>query len=244
MNAPVGRSDVSGAKHEVRAWDLPTRLFHWTLLTLVGCAWVSHENAAALGDNSLLWHRWNGYAILVLLVFRLIWGVVGSSTSRFSNFIRSPLATLTYARQLLRGRPLHYLGHNPMGTWMIIALFSALLVQGGLGLFVLDHNDIVAGPLQGTISDELAKLFGRWHRFVFKVIVGLAIIHMLANALYGVFANEPLVQAMVTGKKPAQDYVDASDAVIVPNANLRALVCLIAATAIVFGGIKILGGVL
>ncbi len=228
----------------MRAWDLPTRLFHWTLLTLVICAWASHENAVALGDNSLVWHRWNGYAILVLLVFRLLWGVVGSSTSRFSSFMRSPLATLAYARGLLQGKPLHYLGHNPLGTWMIIALFSALVAQCVLGLYLLDHNDVLAGPLQGTISDDLAKLFGRWHQLVFKIIVGLAIIHMLANALYGMFANEPLVQAMVTGKKPAQDYADASDAQIVPHANLRALSCLIAASALVFGSIKLLGGVL
>jgi cytochrome b len=235
-----GSSSIT--KSTVRVWDLPTRIFHWSLVFCIAFAWVSYEYAAELKDNALLWHRWNGYAILVLIVFRLIWGVVGSSTSRFSAFIRWPWFAFIYAIDMLKGKKRNFLGHNPLGTWMIIALVLVVITQGILGLFILDHNGFVAGPLQGLISDSWGKYFGKLHRLGFKLILALASIHIIANSLYGLLKKDPLIRAMVTGVKPVAEYEDEMEAHILPHVMRRAALSLFAAMVIVFGGIIVAGG--
>ncbi len=235
---PVLKSKSSN----VRAWDLPTRLFHWSLVLCFLFAWASYEYSSELKDNTLIWHRWNGIFILVLIVFRLIWGVVGSSTSRFSAFIKWPHFALFYAIDMLKGKKRLFLGHNPLGTWMIIALVAAVIIQATLGLFILDHNDIIAGPLQALISDDQAKFLGRLHRIGFKIILGLIAIHVTVNSLYGVIKKDPLIKAMITGTKPAADYEDELEASIAPYVLRRAALCLSAAFLIVLGGITLFGG--
>jgi cytochrome b len=229
-------------KKHVRAWDLPTRLFHWSLVTLTGCAWISYHFASAIGDPTLRWHRWNGMVILVLVVFRVIWGFVGSSTSRFSAFIRWPWVALRYGLDLLGGRTRHYLGHNPLGSWMIVLLLLAVSAQAIGGLYTLEHNEITAGPLQRTISDSATELISKWHRRGFNLLLGVVALHVLANSLYQIIRKDPLITAMVTGTKPVDLFEDEAEAVIVPHAGLRALACLLAAAAIVFGMILALGG--
>jgi cytochrome b len=226
----------------VRAWDLPTRLFHWTLVVLVACAWVSHHYSERLGDYTLKWHRWNGYAILVLIVFRLLWGFVGSSTSRFSRFVKWPWSAAGYGLDLLRGRDRHFLGHNPLGTYMILALLALLAVQGIFGLYTLEHNDTVAGPLKRTVSEPWVKFFTHWHRWGYYYILGFIALHILANVGYQAVKKDPLITGMITGRKPAADYEDAREADLVARPMLRALICLAIAAAIVFGGIWLLGG--
>jgi cytochrome b len=126
----------------VKAWDWPTRAFHWTLVFCIVSAWASFKLADRIGDPTLIWHRWNGYFILILLVFRLIWGFVGSSTSRFTAFVTWPWNALTYGLDMMRGKKRPFLGHNPLGTWMILALLAAVGIQGSLGLFSLEHNEL------------------------------------------------------------------------------------------------------
>jgi cytochrome b len=227
---------------KVRAWDIPTRLFHWTLVLLIFCSWASFEFAEKLGDTSLKWHRWNGYAILVLVVFRLLWGFVGSSTSRFVNFVRWPWVAAGYGLDLLRGRDRHFLGHNPLGTYMVLALLALVAGQGILGLYTLEHNDLVAGPLKITASEEWVKRASYLHVRGFNVILAFAALHVLANVLYGVVKKDPLITAMITGKKPADDYEDEAEARLAGSAAVRALICLAVAAGIVFGGITALGG--
>jgi cytochrome b len=228
----------------VRAWDLPTRLFHWSLVVCIISSWVSYRYAEVLGDYTLRWHRWNGYAILVLIVFRVIWGFAGSSTSRWSAFLAKPLATLAYAKDLLRGRDRHFLGHNPLGTYMILGLLAVVGLQASLGLFTVEHNDSGAdGPLYRLVSDANYKLISKWHRWVFYwVILPFVAVHITANTLYGLVKKDPLIRAMITGEKPAANYEDAPEAKIVRGVHLRAAVCLIAATGLVFGGIVLVGG--
>jgi cytochrome b len=228
-------------KH-VRVWDIPTRLFHWTFVTLILSAWISSEFASKISDPTLKWHRWNGYAILVLVVFRLIWGFAGSSTSRFASFVRWPWTAAGYGLDLLRGRDRHFLGHNPLGSWMILMLLGAVAVQGILGLYTLEHNDITAGPLNRTISEDTSKIVGWLHVRGFKVILALAVLHVFANSLYQIVRKDPLITAMVTGVKPARPYEDTHEAAIHENAGLRAILCLVVAAIIVFGGILLLGG--
>ena len=229
---------------KTRAWDLPTRLFHWTLVALIISAWASFEYAERLGDFTLKWHRWNGYAILVLLVFRVLWGFVGSSTSRFSAFVRLPHVAIGYGLDLLRGRDRHFLGHNPLGTWMILALLTAVAGQAMLGLFTVEHNDSGAfGPLYRLVSEPTWKQLSKWHLLgLHWVILPLVGMHITANVLYGVVKKDPLIRAMITGTKPAGPYEDGPQAVIATRPLLRAFACLVAAVAIVFGTIAGVGG--
>ena len=229
-------------RRQVRVWDWPTRAFHWLLVFFMICAWASHKFVPALGDHTLIWHRWNGYAILVLLVFRLLWGVLGSSTSRFSHFVRGPFFTLRYFLDFIGGKKRPFLGHNPLGTVMILVLLGAVMVQGTLGLFTLEHNEIVAGPLKRLISDDATEIVSKLHVRGFNILLVLIAIHISANIAYAFIAREPMIRAMVTGTKPALDYEDDREAEIADNVTSRAFACLLIAIAFVFGGITLMGG--
>jgi cytochrome b len=226
----------------VKAWDWPTRAFHWTLVFCVISAWASFRLADRVGDPTLIWHRWNGYALLILIVFRLIWGFVGSSTSRFAAFVTWPWTAARYAFDMLRGSKRAFLGHNPLGAWMILALLAAVATQGALGLFSLEHNELVAGPLKRLIAHETSEKVTKWHVWFFNVILALAAVHIAANALYGLVKKEPLIRAMVTGAKPAEAYEDQNEAEIASGVGFRALLSLLIAAGIVFGGIIAAGG--
>jgi cytochrome b len=228
----------------VGAWDIPTRLFHWTLVFCIGSAWVSFRYAEVFGDHLLKWHRWNGYAILVLLVWRLLWGFAGSSTSRFSAFVTWPWRAAGYGMDLLRGRDRHFLGHNPLGAYMILALLTVVSVQAGLGLFTVEHNDSGAyGPLYRIVSEATYKKLSHWHLWAFYwMLLPLIAAHITANVLYGVVKKDPLIRAMITGRKPAADYEDGKAVLIGEGVTRTALLCLFAAIIFVFGGITVLGG--
>lgn len=230
------------SRREVRVWDWPTRAFHWLLVLSILSAWLSHRFATKLGDPTLIWHRWNGYAILVLVVFRLIWGVVGGSTARFAVFVRGPIFTARYALDFFKGNKRPFLGHNPLGTVMILVLLVAVLTQAILGLFTLEHNEIVAGPLKRLLSDEATEAVSKLHVRGLNIILVLVAIHIAANTAYGLIAREPLVKAMVTGKKPAHAYEDEPEARIVEHTTLRAVVVLAVSIGLVFGGIVLAGG--
>src|SRR5215470_756496 len=115
----------------IRIWDLPIRLFHWTLVVLMA---VSYFTGQAGGDWMKL-HFWSGYTILTLLLFRIAWGFVGSTTARFSNFVRGPRAGASYLRSLVLGQSTFDVGHNPVGGLMVVVLLLAVLVQVAVGLF-------------------------------------------------------------------------------------------------------------
>lgn len=238
--AGSGRADSVPAAAGVRAFDLPTRIFHWSLVSLIACAWVSAEFANTWGDYTLRWHRWNGYALLVLVAWRLLWGVFGSTTARFVNFVPGPRTLLGYARALLRGLKPAYLGHNPLGTLMILALLAAVTVQATLGLYTLEHNEVTAGPLKRTIGDEATALVSWLHVRGFNVILALVAIHVTVNLVTTYVLRDPVIPAMVTGEKPPRDYVDARENV--GGSLWAAALCLVAALVIVFGGITLLGG--
>ena len=130
-------------------WELPVRLFHWALVALVAASWITGE----LGGVALQYHFWSGYAVLTLLLFRLLWGVVGSEHARFTSFVRGPRAVLATARRLATRAPLNAVGHNPVGALMVLALLAGLLLQTGTGLFANDDlfNE---GPLYQHVSNE------------------------------------------------------------------------------------------
>lgn len=226
----------------VRAWDLPTRLFKWSLVLLVLNGWLTHFG----GDAWLTIHMWNGLAVLVLVVFRILWGVVGSSTARFANWVSSPLRAFRYGLAVMDGSRRRFLGHNPLGAWMILALLALAFTQAFAGLFMVDSNGIYGGPFANTDPLEEAtaaqRFFTSIHVRGILFIALLAVVHATVNLIYQAAKDEPVVTAMVTGRKPAEAYEDEAEMRPAPSLAFRAAGCLAAAIVVVLGGIKLFGG--
>lgn len=220
---------------QVKAWDSATRLFHWTLVASIVSAYVTRNYS---DDPTLYWHRMNGYAVLVLLLFRLLWGLVGSSTSRFASFFPWPGKVIRYAQALLTGRRLHYLGHNPLGSALIFLMLLAVVAQAATGLFTSD-DAIAQGPLHDRVSDLVSGRAASYHAKGFWIILGLVIIHIVANATYQFAFRDRLITSMITGTKQASHYIDASEARLAPS--LRAVACLLFAVLVVAGGVLLAG---
>ena len=187
----------------VRVWDLPTRLFHWSLVVLVGCSVVT----AKVGGLWLDWHMRSGYAILALIVFRLLWGIAGSRHARLAHFVRGPRVVLDY----LRGRHLHDgAGHNPLGALSVVAILAVLLVQAGTGLFSNDGS-FTEGPLARLVSRATGELLSSIHRWGEPAVYGIAALHLAAIAYYFVVRREDLVGPMITGDRHGIDAHPARD---------------------------------
>lgn len=189
---------------KVRVWDLPTRLFHWGLALCIVLLVVSGEVA---GD-AMQWHFRFGYAALTLVLFRLVWGIVGGHWSRFSSFVPSPATLLAY----LKGErsPLQSVGHNPLGALSVLALLAMALVQISAGL-MSDDEIATAGPLVSKVSGQMVSLATWMHTGLSKVLlIVLVILHVGAIAWYKVKKGEDLVRPMVTGDKSLALDVEAS----------------------------------
>ena len=128
-------------------WDLPTRLFHWLLVVLILLLYATGE----FGMLDMRWHFWFGYATLALMVFRLLWGLFGSQTSRFADFVRGPVAVGRYVKEQISTNAHFSVGHNPLGGWSVLALLLSVLVQSASGLFASDGID-TDGPFSGSVS--------------------------------------------------------------------------------------------
>ncbi|MEZ5815860.1 MAG: cytochrome b/b6 domain-containing protein [Hyphomicrobiaceae bacterium] len=237
MQQDLTTSRMKGGDVTVQAWDVPTRLFHWTLVALILMAYVSRH----WGDAGLVWHMWNGYAILVLVVWRLLWGFVGSSTSRFRSFAYGPAAAIRYGLDFIAGRPRYFLGHNPLGGLVVFALLGLVGLIGALGLFAYDDHDALAGgPLSSRVSDAAWTFATHWHHELFDLLLVVIGMHVAASVLYLVWKGENLPRAMVTGVKPSRPYEDEAGAR--RSGSWRALLCLGVAIIVVFGGIAAAGG--
>ena len=190
------KADSERTPRRIRVWDFSTRLFHWLLVIFVIISFVTGN----IGGNAMQYHEWSGFAILTLLLFRLVWGFVGGRESRFMTFIRGPSAVVHYATNLLRSDSTHYLGHNPLGGWSILAMLLSLLVQAGTGLFA--NDDIVTeGPLFDWVSKATSDWLTRIHKVNEAVIIALVSIHVMAVLFYFFFKRENLVKPMITGFK-------------------------------------------
>src|SRR5262245_5960322 len=127
---------MANKSDRVRVWDLPVRLFHWTLVVLLAVSYFTGKTGGAW----MKLHFWSGYAILALVLFRIVWGFVGSTTARFSDFVKGPKASLIYLGDLLRGHASWVIGHNPLGGAMVVLLLFAVLAQVSAGLFAADTD--------------------------------------------------------------------------------------------------------
>jgi len=190
-------ADNGQARKTIRLWDSPTRIFHWLLAILVAVSYFSAEE----GEMEI--HEISGIAILVLVIFRIIWGFVGSTSARFSHFVRGPGAVLAYVRALLRRNPPHTAGHNPLGGWVVVAFLLLLVVQGALGLFAND-DIFYEAPLAYMISDDTSDSISGLHHELFEFILILIGIHVAAVIGYWVVFKENLIRAMITGQKKVE----------------------------------------
>lgn len=188
----------------VRVWDVPVRLFHWLLLVLLGFSWWSGDQ----GGEWMEYHEWSGYAILTLLLFRIAWGVVGSAPARFVHFVRGPRASYAYFCSVLRRQPRAYLGHNPLGGWMIVGLLLVLLVQVITGLLGNDDSDFEA-PLAHWIRHSASSLITTLHAYNFDLLLGLIGLHVAAVSVHQLLRHDGMIKAMFTGEKMAEAGVSA-----------------------------------
>ena len=175
----------------IKLWDLPTRLFHWSLVLLM----LATATTGIIGGSYITLHGQLGIAILGLLAFRLTWGFVGSTYARFSNFIRGPQSISAYLRGQWTG-----VGHNPLGAFSVLGLIGLTLFQACTGLFA---NDDIAftGPLFSLVSKSVSNTLTSLHRLNIWPLGALVALHIAAIVFYRVAHRENLVTPMVTGEK-------------------------------------------
>jgi cytochrome b len=177
----------------VKVWDVPTRLFHWLIVAVIGFSWWSADN----GRMDL--HYASGMVALQLVTFRLIWGFIGSRTARFSAFFRSPAAILAYLRRP-KDAP-HIAGHNPLGALSVVAMLLALVTQITTGLFAVDVDGIESGPLSHLVDFDQGRTAAGVHEISFTALQILVALHILAIVYYYVRGRR-LILPMITGRDP------------------------------------------
>jgi cytochrome b len=181
--------------NSVRVWDLPTRVFHWALVACI----VGSVVSGYVGGAWMVWHARIGYAVLTLLLFRLVWGFVGGYWSRFAAFLYSPRSVLAYLRG--QAHPDHLVGHNPLGAGSVLAMLIVLLAQVGTGL-VGDDEISFTGPLnrfvetgKGLAATWYHKQVGQW------LVIGLVALHVGAVLYYLLRKKDNLIGPMLAGDK-------------------------------------------
>lgn len=179
-----------------RVWDLPLRLFHWSLALLLLLQW----GIAEWEWLGMQWHLRLGYALLALLAFRLLWGVAGSENARFAHFLRGPRAVYAHARTLVQRVPAHSIGHNPLGGWSVVAMLAGVAVQLVSGLYSSDEI-MHEGPLAARASARMVEFMTDVHEANKWVLLGLVALHLAAVAWHVLVKREDLVSAMLSGRK-------------------------------------------
>lgn len=182
----------------IRVWDVPTRLFHWCLVVMV----IGMVITGNVGGNAMVWHFRLGYAIMTLLLFRLVWGFVGGYWSRFSTFIHSPTAIMDYLRS--KSEPLHHIGHNPLGAGSVLAMLAVLMAQVMSGM-LSDDEIAFAGPLTSLVSSKTVLSATFYHKEVGKaILILLIVLHVAAIVYYRKKKKIDLVTPMISGNKQVE----------------------------------------
>lgn len=184
-----------GKSLTIRLWDLPVRLFHWSVVLLVPAMWATYK----AGKMDL--HIKLGLALVFIVGFRILWGFLGSQTARFASFVKGPGAILAYLRSGRGADGGPVVGHNPLGALSVLGLLGLMAAQITLGLFASDTDATYSGPLNYRIGSDLAEKLTDLHELGFYLIVLMVIIHLGAIIYYAVAKKERLVPPMVTGRK-------------------------------------------
>jgi len=192
--------DTTSAKAElIRIWDIPTRLFHWSLVSLLV---VSCYTGLTGGFYEMDWHMKSGYGILTLILFRILWGLIGTHYAQFKEFLPGPSQIKAHLTTALE-KPYHSAGHNPLGALNIFVILTVVLIQAVTGLFAND-DIFTEGPLAGKVSYETSRWLTGIHEINIWILAGLVTMHLLAIALHQFHFRDNLVKAMLTGKKKAK----------------------------------------
>jgi len=204
-------------KSSIQVWDIPVRVFHWSLVILFVVAYLTGDE-----DNNV--HIYCGYAVLALVLFRIVWGFVGTQYARFTDFVYSPREVFQYLKGLLNRNTKHYIGHNPAGGWMVVTLLICLLVVtiSGLKVYAIEEGrgPLAEGNRVSFISDAFSEedeedeksekskngeeqedFWEEVHEISSNITVLLVLLHVLGVLVSGKFHNENLVKSMITGKK-------------------------------------------
>ncbi len=202
---------VHAGGRKVKVWDIWVRVFHWLLVACILLSYLTGEfggfdftmpGTDRFVSNMTL-HMWSGVTIFALLVFRIIWGFMGSSTARFSNFLRGPSVILDYVKTVFTGPVKFFAGHNPAGGAVVAIMLLALLVQAVTGMFSQDESFFATkGPLAFLISDETSKVITSRHKLLWEYgILVLIVVHIAANLFYWLIKKQDLIVAMITGRR-------------------------------------------
>ena len=221
--------EAAETPRKIAIWDLPTRLFHWTLVALIAFSWWTAEQH----EDDL--HIWSGLAVLSLLIFRILWGLVGSSTARFANFVRGPKAVLGYLRGHWRG-----IGHSPLGALSVVALLGLTIVQVGLGLIASDEDGLMQGPLAYLVSTDTSEAAVELHDDLFDVLLVFIGLHVAAIVFYKL-RGKSLLRPMIIGTGDPEEGVEPMKS----GKSWVAILCLILAIGItrwIIAGAPPLGG--
>jgi cytochrome b len=181
---------------EVRVWDPLVRVFHWTLVMAFAIAYISE-------DEFLDLHVFAGYVVAGLIAFRLLWGLLGSRHARFTDFVRRPSTVWAYIKSLAGGHPKRYLGHNPAGGAMVMALLLSLMLTVASGLAYYGAGEF-SGPLAAMLGGAgpfWADVLEETHEFLANLTVVLVVFHVVGVVLASLQHRENLVRAMFTGRK-------------------------------------------
>lgn len=214
---------------KIKVWDLPTRIFHWGMVFLLALLWWSAD------AGEMQWHQIFAYSLLILIGFRILWGLIGSDTARFSHFVHHPKVVLDYLRSIRTKGMSVVLGHNPIGGYMVIALIGIISLQLVTGLFATD-DIFTEGPLYSYVSSDTSGFLTWLHKTNFNLILLLSAIHILAVIIHAM-KGDKLVGAMVSGYKKVSKVAFSSSA----KSELRfksewlALVLFTVCAAVVFG---------
>ena len=176
-------------------WDLPLRIFHWLFGLSIIAAWITAE----WGEEQI--HMWIGYLILGLLIFRICWGVWGTRHSLFIHFIPRPKALIAYVKSMFSGTSKESVGHNPLGSLMVVVMILMVGLQAGTGLFT--EGEIWAGPYASALDSSITNRLESLHHSNFDYILALIALHIAAVFFYLFKKKQNLIIPMILGRKDA-----------------------------------------
>ena len=207
-------------------WDLPTRLFHWLLALSILASYLTAEP----GSTTMQWHFYLGYWTLGLIIFRVLWGLIGPRHARFSNFIPGPAKLASYVRTLFKRDSVPAVGHNPLGGLAVLLLLGMVAIQATSGLFIAD--DIVwTAPWNPAVSSETAEWLGGIHHQNFEILQWVILLHVLTVLFYRFYKRQNLLTPMLTGYKPSH-LVPAGEAIDGSQLVKALVIALLSAAAV------------
>ncbi len=180
-----------------KLWDLPVRVSHALFIIGILVAFITAQL------DAMTIHQYNGYMLLTVVLFRILWGITGSTPARFSSFLRGPAAVIAYIRTLRDPVLRHWPGHNPVGGWAVVLMLVAVLVQATTGLFSNNEDVMFDGPLNHLVSTNIVHRISQFHgAWFYFVLLSLIVIHISANLIYRVIKNQNLITPIITGRAP------------------------------------------